>query len=386
MIKFCSILVLLVALALAALYRMESPTAIGLVDTFSTASQCVAGKSPLCDSSYPSRLVNALVAEVPWNYVETSEEIASKHLKTRAALEGKVAIVTGASAGLGAECARVLMMYGCHVIFAVRTPQKGQGVLDKLQAAVPGGKGTVLQLDTSDLESVKSFAESFIKLKLPLHFLIMNAGIGGVSERRESKQGHELSFATNNLGHFLLGRLLERTLLETGTVEDPARVVHVASEGQTLFANLGNGTAVENLRDKIPPQHFDSLMTYFSTKALNVLTAMQHQRRFGAGGSAIAASVHPGLVPTELFAKAGGSGFDALFFGPLMRPIHKTVPQGAATYLHVLLAREIPAQVRAGGSNFYVNNAIAKPNPDLLEPGVAEEGWRLFENLVAKWL
>lgn len=386
-LRFCSLLVMLAAMILGAFHRWGSPTAIGLVDTVATAYDCVAGNHPmLCDASYPSRLIQAVIAEIPGPYTETDEEIAAKHLLSSAALDGKVAIVTGASAGLGEECARVLMKYGCHVVFAVRTLHKGQAVLKALQASMPGRKGTVMQLDTSDLDSVKSFVNEFLRLELPLHFLVMNAGIGGMSERKESTQGHELTFATNHLGHFLLHRLLEQTMLATGEVVGPARIVYVASEAQGLFANLGNGTAVENLREKIPPQHFHGLLTYAQSKALGVLTAIEHQKRLGASSSAIAIAVHPGLVPTQIFLKAGGSGLDAIFFGPLCKPVHKSLQQGAGTYIHALFDPKVPGEVRAGGSNFYVNNAVAKQNPDLLEPGVSEEAWRLSENLVKRWL
>lgn len=385
-----SLLMLLAAMAFGIiLYATESPTALGLVDAATTVYDCAAGRYPLlCDSSFPSRLARIIAGEFQGPYTETYEEVVARLTSAQASLGGRVAIVTGASSGLGEECARMLLKYGCHVVLAVRTPEKGRAALQKMQAPGLGGKGTVIQLDTSDLDSVKAFVKEFTELNLPLHYLVMNAGVGGMAVREQSKQGHELTFATNNLGHFLLGRLLEPALLEAGTVADPARIVYVTSEAQHLFANAGGGSAVENLRQKIPPspREFHGLLLYAQSKALGVLTAMEHQRRLGAASRAIAVSVHPGLVPTEMFAKVGGAGLDALFFGPLCAPLHKSLQQGVSTYAHALLSPDVVAEVRAGGSNLYAKNALAAQNPALLEPGVAQEAWRLSEDLVAPWL
>eukprot|EP00438_Fugacium_kawagutii_P004586 Skav202863 [mRNA] locus=scaffold3206:78382:87770:- [translate_table: standard] len=153
------------------------------------------------------------------------------------ALEGKVAIITGASNGLGLENARCLMKYGCHVIWAVRSPDKAQSVLNQLEKqgkfsgkAIHGCgvccvKATILKIELSDLTTVKPFVESFLKLNLPgaaRHYLICNAGIMSPTEWLPSKQNFELQFATNNLSHFLLTELLMPKMQETlGTTGGP---------------------------------------------------------------------------------------------------------------------------------------------------------------------
>jgi NAD(P)-dependent dehydrogenase (short-subunit alcohol dehydrogenase family) len=86
-----------------------------------------------------------------------------------------------------------------------------------------------MSMDLANLESVASFVENFKKLGLPLHLLINNAGIM-MPPYQQSKQGHELTFAVNHLGHFHLTQLLEKNLLETGTKAEPARVVYLASK------------------------------------------------------------------------------------------------------------------------------------------------------------
>merc|ERR1712039_181739 len=132
-------------------------------------------------------------------------------------LSGKVAIITGASNGLGLENARCLMKYGCHVVWAVRSPEKAAAVLKTLEEREGqlSGKATILKVELSDLATVKPFVEAFKALKLPLHYLICNAGIMAPTEWKASAQGYEQMFATNNLSHFLLTELLMPTMKQT---------------------------------------------------------------------------------------------------------------------------------------------------------------------------
>eukprot|EP01117_Protostelium_nocturnum_P004982 TRINITY_DN1806_c0_g1_i1.p1 TRINITY_DN1806_c0_g1~~TRINITY_DN1806_c0_g1_i1.p1 ORF type:complete len:303 (-),score=73.11 TRINITY_DN1806_c0_g1_i1:64-972(-) len=141
-------------------------------------------------------------------------------------LTGKVAIVTGASDGIGTETCRGLALLGAHVIMAVRNLKKGEekAALINEELQKEGSKGSVelMRIDVSDQDSVRSFVEEFKKKKLPLHILVDNAGSveGGLSP-----QGFELVFATNHLGPYLLTRLLLEKLKESS----PSRIVIVSS-------------------------------------------------------------------------------------------------------------------------------------------------------------
>merc|ERR1712151_947682 len=106
-----------------------------------------------------------------------------------------------------------------------------------------------------------------------------------------------MGFASNHAGHYLLARLLEPKLVATGTIAGPARAVFVSSHGHDMWENKGTGSQTKRLADQIPPtREYDPFMVYGLTKALNVLTAAELQRRWGPGGSAVAVSVHPGLI------------------------------------------------------------------------------------------
>jgi WW domain-containing oxidoreductase len=156
---------------------------------------------------------------------QVAEEILGKG--NFSALKGKVAIVTGASSGLGLENARVLQKYGCHVVWAVRNVKKAKKCLEdlKVKEGEMSGKVTVLEVDISDLTTVKPFVKSFLALRLPLHMLILNAGIMAPTQWEPSKQGFESMFATNNLGHFLMSELLVPKMEETAKTAEVRIVV-----------------------------------------------------------------------------------------------------------------------------------------------------------------
>jgi NAD(P)-dependent dehydrogenase (short-subunit alcohol dehydrogenase family) len=127
---------------------------------------------------------------------------------------GRVAIVTGANTGIGLETAKMLAQKGAHVVLACRSAAKGQAAVEAILAAKPSGSASSALLDLSDLESVAAFARSFTADNQRLDLLIDNAGVM-VPPLGRTRQGFELQFGTNHLGHFALTLrllpLLEKT-------------------------------------------------------------------------------------------------------------------------------------------------------------------------------
>ncbi|HVK43689.1 MAG TPA: SDR family NAD(P)-dependent oxidoreductase, partial [Micropruina sp.] len=111
--------------------------------------------------------------------------------------KGRLAIVTGASSGIGKAVARSLGLAGADVVLAVRDVAKGEAVANDLNAEHPEGSHSVEQLDTSDLASVRAFAQRFAGRRVDI--LVLNAGIGGTKKRELSADGNELVMATNYL-------------------------------------------------------------------------------------------------------------------------------------------------------------------------------------------
>lgn len=204
--------------------------------------------------------------------------------------KGRVAVVTGASSGIGLATARALGQAGADVILAVRNPAKGERVAEELRAEHPEGTHTVMELDTSSLTSVQAFAEQFEDRRVDI--LVLNAGIGGTRRREETDEGHELVMATNYLGHFALtGRLLEPLQRASR-----ARVVTLGSiaahSGRIRPDDLQLNTRWSRGR------------AYANSKLAMVMFARELQRRSTTGDWGIFAhAAHPGWAITNIFPK-----------------------------------------------------------------------------------
>src|SRR5205823_261819 len=135
----------------------------------------------------------------------------------------KTFVITGANTGIGKITARELARRGAHVILACRSADKTQPVVDEIQRETGNKQVEFVQLDLGDLASVRRCAEELLARKTPIHGLINNAGLGG--QRGTTKDGFEIQFGTNHLGHYVFTRLLLDRIKESG----PARIVNVAS-------------------------------------------------------------------------------------------------------------------------------------------------------------
>jgi NAD(P)-dependent dehydrogenase (short-subunit alcohol dehydrogenase family) len=202
---------------------------------------------------------------------------------------GRVAIVTGANSGIGYETARVLAHKDADVVMACRSLDKAQAAADQIRAENPRGSVEVVQLDLADFASIRSFVEVFLTKYSRLDLLINNAGVMALPKRWKTKDGFEMQFGTNHLGHFMLTGLLINTLVKT----PGARVVMVSSAG-----HLVSEINFENLNSE---QSYNPMEAYGQSKLANLLFAYELQRRFEAAGvDAIAVGAHPGWTDTNL--------------------------------------------------------------------------------------
>src|SRR6476660_4168969 len=141
-------------------------------------------------------------------------------------LTGKTAVVTGGSAGLGAETARSLASVGAQVVIAVRDAEKGKAAMDTIKESVPDAKLELGSLDLASLASVRSFAHDTLAGHNHIDLLINNAGVMACPFGRTA-DGFEMQLGTNHLGHFLLTGILAPALIAAA----PARVVNLSSRG-----------------------------------------------------------------------------------------------------------------------------------------------------------
>jgi len=205
---------------------------------------------------------------------------------------GRVAIVTGANSGLGYDTAAVLAGKGAHVVLAVRNLDKGAEAVDRIKAADPKADVALQQLDLSSLDSIRTAADALRATHPRIDLLINNAGVMYVPKRETTKDGFEMQFGTNHLGHFALDGLLLDNLLSV----DGSRVVTVSSNGHKFWF------LADMYFDDIQFERgYHRVKAYGQSKLANLLFTYELQRRLAAKGApTVALAAHPGFSDTEL--------------------------------------------------------------------------------------
>jgi NAD(P)-dependent dehydrogenase (short-subunit alcohol dehydrogenase family) len=205
-------------------------------------------------------------------------------------LTGRLALVTGASDGIGFNIAARLARAGAEVLMPVRNRPKGEAAVRRIREQTPGAKLSVLALDLSSLQSVTDLADALVLDARPINILINNAGLMTPPTRQLSADGFELQFATNHLGHFALtARLLP--LLRAGSA-------HVTTQ-----VSLSANQHAINWDDPNWERGYNAFKSYSSSKIALGLFAMELQRRSVAEAWGIQSNLsHPGISPTNLLA------------------------------------------------------------------------------------
>ena len=240
---------------------------------------------------------------------------------------GHIALVTGANSGLGLETARALAQGGATVLLACRQRSRGEAVRQQLLPLARAGL-EVIDLDLADLASVAAAASQVQREFGRLDLLINYAGVMA-PPRRLSRDGHELQFAVNHLGHFALTTALLPLLKQ----QSGARVVTVSS-GAHYFGRI----AFDDLQGE---RRYDPWTAYSQSKLANVMMALQLQEQLvAAGSSTLSIAAHPGLARTNLqpsSVAAKGSWIEGLAYR-LLDPLFQSAAMGALPQLHAAVA------------------------------------------------
>jgi WW domain-containing oxidoreductase len=293
-------------------------------------------------------------------------------------LKGKVVIVTGSNSGTGLETARVLSLAGAKVIIPCRTLEKSNGAIEHIKQTVPHADLVPIQLDLSDIASVKAFAQAFLDLNLPLDILINNAGVMACP-KSFTKDGFETQFGVNHLGHFLLTQLLTDKLKASA----PSRIVIVSSSANSQTAP-STGLDFDNLNAE---KKYSPCLVYGRSKLANILHAKELQRRFDAESADITVvSLHPGSVSTNLARHASLSmGWDMISnlrnYKTAFQQIRnrKDVAVGSSTNVFCAVSPDV---VKGG---FYSDNAINTIllNEQADNEEMAKKLWEVSEKMLA---
>jgi NAD(P)-dependent dehydrogenase (short-subunit alcohol dehydrogenase family) len=282
---------------------------------------------------------------------------------------GRVAVITGASSGIGAQAALALAAKGAKVVLAVRDQARG----DAIRARMPKGDAIVSLVDMASLASIRAFAERIADTLPHIDVLLNNAGLGLQSKRATTVDGFERMFGTNHLGHFALTGLLMPILLRA-----PApRVVAIASiahrRGRIDFDDLQSEKA------------YSGSKAYGQSKLANLMFALELDRRARAVSSRlVSVAAHPGVATTGFIAAtempgllASAANFAVSVFGQ----------DGAKGALPGLYAATMP-DVRGGqywGPDGFMEirgmPALAKPSAHALDQAVWQRLWTVSEEL-----
>jgi len=280
--------------------------------------------------------------------------------------QGRIAIVTGSSSGIGYETARVLANKNAEVIIAVRNMKKGDAAAKKIRDGYKDAKVKVMELDLARLESVRHFADGFMNAYSRLDLLINNAGVM-VPPYSKTADGFELQFGTNHLGHFTLTGLLIDLIMKT----PGSRVVNVSSNTHKLGKLDFNDLNWETRKYK-------KWKAYGDSKISNLYFTYQLQRRLEETGADVtAAAAHPGWTATEL------QRHDSLSSG-LNRFFAQGIEMGALPMLYAAVGPDVNGGDYFGPSGFMEMKGYPKKtesNGLSKDKQIAERLWDVSEKL-----
>jgi NAD(P)-dependent dehydrogenase (short-subunit alcohol dehydrogenase family) len=202
---------------------------------------------------------------------------------------GRTILVTGANSGLGLRSAEALASRGARVLMGCRNQEKAAVALEAVKRVATDASPDIVALDLADLDNVRACAMRLRSELDQLDVLMNNAGVMGIPQQR-SKQGFEMQFGINHLGHFALTGLVLPVLRRARA----PRVVTVSSNGHRL-----GRIAFDDLNWE--RRKYSRWQPYTQSKLANLLFTSELQRRAVAAGSdLLAVAAHPGYAATNL--------------------------------------------------------------------------------------
>jgi NAD(P)-dependent dehydrogenase (short-subunit alcohol dehydrogenase family) len=274
----------------------------------------------------------------------------------------KTTVITGATSGIGKATAMTLAAQGHAVYLLVRNIIKGEAVKQEITTQTGNKHIHVIKCNLADLHSVREAATELSRKLMAINILINNAG-AGFSEKQVSKDGFEMTFATNHLGHFLLTTSL-LPLLERGQ----ARIINVSSEGHKL--------GKPNFDDLQSAQKYSSVKAYGMAKLFNVYFAQSLAQKYGNKG-VLAFSLHPGVVNSGFADKL--KGFEKTLM-KLARPFMIKSEHGAETSIYLATA---PGLDQFNGG-YFKKKKVAKTAAIAKDAAAQEKLWQISEKLISK--
>lgn len=290
-------------------------------------------------------------------------------------LTDKLAIVTGATGGLGFETALGLARLGAATVLAARNRDKGAAAVNRIRGEVPGAKVRFEPLDLANLASVAAFAAS---QTAPIDILVNNAAVMGLPTRRLTEDGFEQQIGVNYLGHFALTARLKDALCASGR----ARVVQVAS--------LAHRRAALGLDDFQSARSYSPMGVYRRTKLAMLMFAFELQRQATLHRWALhSVAAHPGWSRTDIIPNgigAGAPGLKAWGIALIFNALAQSARDGALPLLYAATAPDASAGGYYGPTRLGETRGGVGPSwiaPQATDPNAAARLWTLSEELTA---
>lgn len=271
-------------------------------------------------------------------------------------ISAKICLITGATSGIGQETARALAQQGTTVVIVGRNEQKTRATVAAIKAATGNPNVNYLLADFADQASIRRLAAEFKERYDRLDVLINNAG-AFYAKRQENAAGHELTFAVNHLGYFLLTNLLLDRLQGSA----PARIVNVSSDahqwGKIDFSDLHCTRGYRGMK------------VYGSSKLANLHFTFALARRLAGTGVTVNA-LHPGFVATNFGANNMG------FAGPLLKWLINRFAISAAEGAKTIIYLATDAGVAGETGKYFVKNRAIAAAPRAYDEVTAQRLWQ----------
>jgi retinol dehydrogenase 12 len=280
-------------------------------------------------------------------------------------LSEHVFMITGANTGIGETAAYQLAKRGAQLILACRKRDRAAHVLANIAEHYPQAKASFVNLDLSYLASVRQCASVVNDMREPVNCLILNAGVGG--QRGVTKEGFELHFGTNHLGHYLLTRLLLERIRNTPT----PRIVTVASNSHK------QARAIKFDQLQSSTRSYSGMREYAVSKLCNILFTRELQRRcderYGVAAKRVATyALNPGRVATDVWRRIPAP------FRWLFKKTMITADQGGSYIVKCAASEEFASHV----GRYYSRGLEHEPSALAQNAELALELW----NRSAGWL
>ena len=287
---------------------------------------------------------------------------------------GRLAIVTGATSGIGYEAALALAAAGAHVVLAGRSEAKAQSAIASIRKTCPSGLLEFRLLDTASLASVRTFAGRWQAEGRSIDILLLNAGIASVPQREETQDGFERQLETNYLGHFALTGLLLDSIVPSAA----SRIVEVAS--------LSHRSARIHFDDLQLRQSYAGQRAYGQSKLAMLMFGLELDRRLRAAGSPILSiPVHPGMAVTDIFRRGDRAGPVQRFAGKaIFRVLGQSAAKGALPLLFAASAPNAQSGTYYGPDRLWETRghpAVAQVAPHARDRAAADRLWSASEML-----